>query len=124
MNYSNWNLKSKSKYTIWLFNQFENIRYLFRPEGSSACHGAMSCQVQPPHHQKPTKYLNLHMSISQIYTSEQQFKSTFYPHYLHLPCDVKLKSYSIFRFKKIINIFYDFLLKKKTFEKEKYLSIN
>ena len=26
MNYSDWSLKSKSKYTIWLFSQFENIR--------------------------------------------------------------------------------------------------
>ena len=72
-----------------------------------------------PQPQKPTKYLNLHMSISQIYTLEQQFKSTSYPHYLHLPCDVKLKSYSIFTFKEITNMFYDF-----TFEKEKNLSIN
>ena len=74
------------------------------------------------HSQKPTKYLNLHMNISQIYTLEQQLQSTSYPHYLHLSCDVKLKSYSIFTFEKIANIFCDFLL-KKTFAKEK-ISIN
>ena len=50
------------------------------------------------HPQKPTKYLNLHMNISQIYTLEQQLQSTSYPHYLHLSCQAKLKSYSIFTF--------------------------
>ena len=73
-----------------------------------------------PHPQKSTKYLNLHMNISQIYTLEQQLQSASYPHYLHLSCDVKLKGYSIFTFKKINNIFYNFLFKKKkTFPKEK-----
>ena len=75
-----------------------------------------------PQLQEPTKYLNIHMNISQIYTLEQQLQSTSYPHYLHLSCDVKLKSYSIFTFEKIANIFCDFLL-KKTFAKEK-ISIN
>ena len=65
------------------------------------------------HPQKSTKYLNLHMNISQIYTLEQQLQSTSYPHYLHRSCDVKLQSYSIFTFKKITNNFCDFLLKKK-----------
>ena len=78
-----------------------------------------------PHPQKPTKYLNLHINISHIYKLKQQLQCIsypHYPHYLHLSCDVKLKSYSIFTFKKITNIFYDFLLKKKTFAKEKNIN--
>ena len=62
------------------------------------------------------------MHIPQIYTLEQQLQSTSYPHYLHLPCDMKLKSYSIFTFKKITNSICDFLLKKKTFAKEKNIN--
>ena len=62
------------------------------------------------------------MNISQIYTLEQQLQSTSYPHYLHPSCDVKLQSYSIFTFKKITNNFCDFLLKKKTFAKEKNIN--
>ena len=57
------------------------------------------------------------MNISQIYTLEQQLQSASYPHYLHLSCDLKLKSYTIFTFKKIINIFCDFLLKKNLCER-------
>ena len=76
----------------------------------------------PPHPpQKPTKYLNLHMNISQIYRLKQQLQSTSYPHYLHLSCDVKIKSYSIFTCKKITKIFCNFLL-KKTFAKEKKIN--
>ena len=83
----------------------------------------MSWHVQPPPpppetHQVP-KYT---YELSQIYALEQQLQSTSYLHYLHLSCDVKLKSYSIFTFEKIANIFCDFLL-KKTFAKEK-ISIN
>ena len=59
------------------------------------------------------------MNTSQIYTLEKQLQSKSYPHYLHPSCDVKLNSYSIFTFKKITNIFCDFLLKKKTFAKKK-----
>ena len=63
------------------------------------------------------------MNISQIYTLEQQLQSTSYPHYSYQQCDVKLKSYSIFTFKKITNIFYDFLVKKKkTFAKQKNIN--
>ena len=52
------------------------------------------------------------MIISQIYTLEQQVQSTSYPHYVHLSCNVKLKGYSIFTFKKILLFFFGFLLKK------------
>ena len=115
MNSSDWSLKSKSKYTIWLFNQFENIRWLFQ-HVMQLCPDMSSSHSHP---QKPTKYLNLHMNISQIYTLEQQLQSTSYPHYLHPSCDVKLQSYSIFTFKKITNNFCDFLLKKKNICKRK-----
>ena len=79
------------------------------------------CPDMDSHHRhpyKPNKYLNLHMNISQIHTLEQQLQSTSYPYYLHLSCDVKLKSYSIFMSKKVTNIFCDFLLKKIFAEKK------
>ena len=73
-----------------------------------------------PQPQKPTNYLKLHMNISQIYTLEQQVQSTSYPHYLHLSCNVKLKSYSIITFKKklltFFTIFYLKLLQKKKYQ--------
>ena len=75
------------------------------------------------HPKKPTKYLTLHMNISQIYTLEQQVQSASYPHYVHLPCNVKLKSYSIFTFKKILLTFFTiFYSRKKTFATEKNIN--
>ena len=52
------------------------------------------------HTHNPTKYQNLPVNISQVYTLEQQVQSTSYTHYVHLSCNVKLKSYSIFTIKK------------------------
>ena len=73
------------------------------------------------HPQKPTKYLNLQMNISQIDTLGQLVQSTSYPHYLHLSCDVKLKSYSMSTLTKLLTFFTIFYSKKKkkTFAKEK-----
>ena len=57
------------------------------------------------------------MNISQIYKLEQQVQSTSYPHYVHLTCNVKLKSYSIFTFKKT-----KYNKNKKTFATEKNIN--
>ena len=62
------------------------------------------------------------MNISQIYTLEQQVQSTSYPHYVHLSCNVKLKSYSIFTFKKPL-LFFSIFYSKMTFATEQ-ISIN
>ena len=72
-----------------------------------------------PHPVDPTKDLNLYINISQIYTLEQQVQSTIYPHYVHLSCNVKLKSCSIFVSKIFsLTFLYDFL-RKKPFATEK-----
>ena len=62
------------------------------------------------------------MNISQIYTLEQQVQSTSYLHYVHLSCNVKLKGYNIFTFKKIVP-FFSVFYSKKTFATEQ-ISIN
>ena len=61
------------------------------------------------------------MNISQIDTLGQLVQSTSYPHYLHLSCDVKLKSYSMSTLTKLLTFFTIFYSKKKkkTFAKEK-----
>ena len=71
------------------------------------------------HPQKLTKYLNLYINIWQIYTLEQQVQSTSYPHYVHQPCNVKLKSYSIFTFRIFLLTFFTIFYSKKTFATEK-----